>query len=393
MAANYASIDMIFTEKAADFRAVSTFIHTHPELAFEEHKCHDFLVEKLRKNGFNVIAHYLKCDTAFRATYEGTPGGPTICVMCEYDALPDVGHACGHNLIAEAGYAAGIGIKAFLENNPDVKGKVVVLGTPAEESNGGKQKLIDGGAFKDIDVAMMVHPSNTANEATPLFIGVNVLLAEFYGKAAHAAGYPWDGRNALDGAVSCYNALSMLRQHLKPNCKVHVTIKSGGTAANIVPDYASLIIMYRAPSIAELEELAARVDDCVKAGALVSATKSKVSPLHCTYLPLQSNETLAQLYKQHCEMDGMKFDGAEKLGTFVASSDVGNVSWIVPTIQPIFRIDAKGPNHSVAFTEAAGEDCAQANTLIAARALAKSAADIFCQPKLLAAVKEEFNKK
>ncbi|OQR78094.1 peptidase M20 domain-containing protein 2-like [Tropilaelaps mercedesae] len=359
MVIDYASIEKVFTERTSDFQAVSDFIHENPELAFEEHKSHAFLAEKLAKEGFTVEEQYLKCETAFRATFE--------------KASEFILHWYGHSL------------RSFLQ--------IVVLGTPAEESGGGKQKLIDGGAFKDIDVAMMVHPANTANEITPLFIGVNVILAEFHGKAAHAAGYPWDGRNALDGAVGCYSALAMLRQHLRPNCKIHAIIKNGGAAANVIPEYSSLSIFYRAPTLREMEELAERVDHCVKAGALLSSTQATISRPQCDYQPLRSNATLAKLYKKYCEKNGMTFDDAAKRGTFVASSDVGNVSWLVPTIQPIFHIDAKGPNHSVAFTEAAGKSEAQKNTLIAAQAMAYTCADIFCESGLLVSIKEEFQRK
>ncbi|XP_018496418.1 peptidase M20 domain-containing protein 2 [Galendromus occidentalis] len=389
---DYSSIDKTFSTSKDLFRSVSSFIHANPELAFEEHRSHEYLVKELEREGFEVTGSYLNCDTAFLATYGKDKGGPTVCIICEYDALPGVGHACGHNLIAEAGFAAGVAVKRFLEDNPSVKGKVVVMGTPAEERGAGKQVLIERGAFTDIDVAMMVHPAASANEIAPLFIGCVELIVEYQGKAAHAAGYPWEGKNALDAAVTCYNGLAMLRQHVRPACKVHAVIKNGGAAANVVPEYASLSIYYRAPTIPELEELGKRVEDCARAGALLSNTEVKLSTPNPKYLPLRTNATLGEHYRKHCEAEGMKFDEDEKLGKFLATSDIGNVSWQVPTIQPIYHIDAKGPNHSIEFTNGAGDDAAQPNTLIAAKAMAKTCVDVLLDPKALQKAREDFKK-
>ncbi|XP_065281553.1 xaa-Arg dipeptidase-like isoform X2 [Dermacentor albipictus] len=229
-------------------------------------------------------------------------GGPVICIICEYDALPVVGHACGHNLIAEAGFAAGVAVKEALRADPKLKGKIVVLGTPAEESGGGKIDLINAGAFADIDVAMMVHPSRS-NELVPLFIGVGHISVTYHGKAAHSSGAPWDGINAVDAAVMCYNGLSYLRQHIKPNCRVGAIFTDGGAAVNIIPERSAMDILYRAPTVSMMAELRKKVMSCISAGAEATGCTMEVTRSF-SFKPVVTNSVLARLYKKHAETLG-----------------------------------------------------------------------------------------
>lgn len=368
--------------------AVSQSIWENPELFYEEVHAHDLLSKALEDEGFEVQKHYY-LKTAFRAEFTNRGGGPVVCIICEYDALPVVGHACGHNLIAEAGLAAGIAVKEALLSDTSLTGKVVVLGTPAEERRGGKKDLIRAGAFKDIDVAMMVHPSRS-NELFPLFIGIGHLCIEYKGKAAHASGYPWEGTNALDAAVACYSGLAYLRQHIKPNCRIHAIITNGGAAVNIVPELASMEIQYRAPTLGAMAELKKKVLACVKAGAETAGCIMECTmDISCD--PVVTNAGLAELYKQHAQELGVKFDDDDPdVVHFVASSDMGNVCHTVPSIHPIYRIKADGPNHTPEFTHAAGQPSAQEPTLVAAKAMALATLSLFHKPELLPKIRESF---
>ncbi|KAK8784172.1 peptidase M20 domain-containing protein 2-like [Amblyomma americanum] len=360
---------------------VSQTIWKNPELYYREVKAHDYLSQALEDEGFQVQRKY-HLDTAFRAEYSNVLGGPVICIICEYDALPVIGHACGHNLIAEAGFAAGVAVKEALRSDPKLKGKVVVLGTPAEESGGGKIDLINAGAFADIDVAMMVHPSRS-NELAPLFIGVGHISVEYHGKAAHSSGAPWDGVNAVDAAVMCYNGLSYLRQHIKPHCRVGAIFTNGGAAANIIPERSAMDILYRAPTVAMMEELRKKVMSCISAGAEATGCSMEITRSF-SFKPIVTNSVIAQLYKKHAEALGVEFDDANPKATlFVASSDMGDVCHTVPSIHPIYRIDTAGPNHTKEFTDAAGHPCAQEPTLVAAKAMALACLDILLNPDVL----------
>ncbi|XP_064462433.1 xaa-Arg dipeptidase-like [Ornithodoros turicata] len=372
------------------FNLISQQIWSNPELFYEEVQAHDCLCKALEDEGFEVQRHY-NLKTAFRAEFGSGGNGPVVCIICEYDALPVVGHACGHNLIAEAGFAAGVAVKETLQSDPNLAGKVVVLGTPAEERDGGKKDLIAAGAFNDIDVAMMVHPSRS-NELCPLFIGVGHICIEYTGKAAHASGYPWEGTNALDAAVACYNSLAYLRQHIKPHCRIHAIITNGGAAVNIVPEFSSMEIQYRAPSRGALAELKKKVLSCINAGAEATGCVVKFTKDN-SIDPVVTNAALAKLYKSSAEQLGVQFDDDNPdVVHFVASSDMGNVCHTVPSIHPIYRIKADGPNHTPEFTEAAGQPSAQEPTLVAAKAMALTALELFRKPQLLPAIKEGFKK-
>ncbi|XP_067118212.1 xaa-Arg dipeptidase-like [Centruroides vittatus] len=370
---------------------LSQDIWNKPELNYEEVCSHQTLVSFLEEFGFNVEKHYI-LPTAFRAEY-GRGNSPKVAVICEYDALPEIGHACGHNLIAEAGVAAALAIKNVLENQTTIQGKVVVLGTPAEEGGGGKIKLIEAGAFKDIDVALMVHPSPT-DHLYPPFIGVLKLTVSYKGKAAHASGYPWEGLNALDAAVACYSNIAFLRQQIKPTCRIHAVITKGGKVPNVIPEETELKLYIRASNSRELDNLKKRVERCCIAAADATGCKVKVDFItDGQYDPLITNDYLARTYKKYAEPMGVEFlDGNPRYIPFMASSDIGNVSHVVPSIQPTYSIGTSAPNHSSAFTEASGSAKAQQPTLIAAKSMAFTAVEILSDPQLLHKIKEQFKK-
>ncbi|GFY66315.1 peptidase M20 domain-containing protein 2 [Trichonephila inaurata madagascariensis] len=207
--------------------SVSQDIWKTPELAYEEFHAHDVLTDALTQLGFQVEKHY-KLPTAFKAEYASKTGtAPVIAIILEYDALPGIGHACGHNLIAEAGLAASLAIKEAMDADPKLEGKLLVLGTPAEERRGGKIDLLEAGAFQGVDAAMMVHPSKYTSTFPPVLSRLSMNV-DFKGKEAHAAAFPWEGRNALDAAVAAYQNIALLRQQMKPSNRVHAIITNGG---------------------------------------------------------------------------------------------------------------------------------------------------------------------
>lgn len=386
-----AAVHSYIKEEEALLNHVSQEIWKNPELKYEEKKAHELLTGVLNRKGFSVHPHYVT-PTAFRAEYSSSrTNGPTVAVICEYDALPEVGHACGHNLIAESGLGAGLAVKAVLERFPEIPGKIVVLGTPAEEGGGGKIDLINAGAFKDIDIALMVHPG-TSDHLFPPFIGIGRVKVTYIGKEAHASGYPWQGINALDAAVAAYNNVALLRQHIKPNCRIHGIITNGGVVPNIIPARTDMEFYYRAATSGDLEALRKRVEHCCTSAA--EATGCKVSfnwDTSSSYKNLISSKILAELYGKYSQSMGTELqDGDPRIIPFMASSDMGNVSHVVPSIHPTYRIGTEEPNHSVGFTEASGAPAAQPPTIIAAKSMALTALEVMCSPGLLKTVKQQF---
>jgi amidohydrolase len=260
-------------EKAA-LRELNLQIHSHPEVAYEEVFAHDTLSDFLEARGFTVTRHAHGLDTSFEAEYG--QGGRLVVICAEYDALPGIGHGCGHNLIATSSMAAFLGLVKALQESK-VAGRVRILGTPAEEGGGGKAKLIDAGAFTDdIAAAIMSHPTSTHQFphhhglAGFKTIASHKLRVEFHGRGAHAGGEPWMGLNALDAAVAAYNNVSMLRQHIQPDERIHGVIEAGGTAPNVIPDYTRMNWFVRSPNTLRADALLARVKACFEAAAVAT---------------------------------------------------------------------------------------------------------------------------
>ncbi|XP_065883444.1 xaa-Arg dipeptidase-like [Dysidea avara] len=373
-----------------ELNKVGEEIWSNPELGFEEYKAHEILTDFLEQKGFHVDRSYLGISTAFRATFENQAKTSNICVVCEYDALPEIGHACGHNLIAEAGIAAGLGIKAALEGNGAPKGRITVMGTPAEEGLGGKVKLIEKGAFDDVDVAMMAHPcpTNILEPVCPAIVQVEVT---FNGKAAHAAAFPWEGINALDAAILAYNNVSVLRQQLKPTIRIHGIITNGGAKPNIIPEQSAMEYCIRATKRKEVLELMPKVIACFEAAAKATGCTVDVKEPHPSYDDMVHNKVVSRLYKTNSEKLGMTFvESPEPKG----STDMGNVSHMIPAIQPGYHIgDGTQVNHTRDFTTVANMPMAYLNTLTVAKAMAMTAIDLFVNPELLQQAKKFFNEK
>ena len=361
-------------------------IWKHPEVALEEYKAHEILTQFLEKKGFSVERSYTGIETAFRATFGS--GRPNVCVICEYDALPEIGHACGHNLIAEAGVAAGLGLKAALESSNAPKGTLTVMGTPAEEGGGGKEYLIRNGAFEDVDIAMMVHPAPYSS-TNPLFNGRTQLEVTYTGKAAHAAAFPWEGVNALDAAVMAYTSISVLRQQMKPSWSVHGVITNGGAKPNIIPEKASMEYYVRAPTKSEMYAFTKKVCACFEAAASATGCQVDIKE-NSSHFDMKSNNSLAKSYHANYQaLGGCKMiEECREMG----STDMGNVSYAVPSIHPMYKIGSGEVYHTREFTTVTNTPEAHAETLVAAKAMAHTCIDVLTTDGLLEEIKKEFVK-
>ena len=369
-----------------ELESLSRRIHDNPELGYQEVKASGWLAEFLAGQGFKVERGVAGVDTAFRATIE-SGDGPTIAILCEYDALPAIGHACGHNVIATAGVGAGAALAAVRDRLP--KGRVHVIGTPAEEGGGGKVKLIKAGVFREVDAAMMCHGWDQWILHQDL-LGIVRVAFEFAGKAAHAAADPWEGVNALDAVIQTFNAVSMLRQQVKPSSRIHGIVTSGGAAPNIIPELAACLFYVRAAQLEYLWMLYDRVVACAEGAAKATGTALKVIDYRDTvYEPLKRNAPLLEAFRANLHEIG-EIESPE-VRDRLGSSDVGNVSEVIPCIQPLMKIAPQGTAiHSRDFEAAAVTPLAREGTLKAAKVMARTTYDLLADPALLARAKQEF---
>jgi amidohydrolase len=331
-------------ERARDeLVALSHRIHAHPELGFEEEQACAWLCETLDAGGLQVERGVGELPTAFAAR---AGSGPLHVIVCaEYDALPGIGHACGHNVIAAMAAGAGIALAGVAD---EVGLRVTVLGTPAEEGGGGKILLLRQGAFAGAHAAMMVHP--WPHEVPEMrMIAVNQLRIAYTGKEAHASSYPHLGVNAADALVVAQTAIGLLRQHLRLTDRVHGIVTKGGDAPNVVPAHTTGTWMVRAATIDQLEEVQAKVVRCFEAGALATGAKLDIAQDHEPYAEVRHDHELSALYRRNAEALGRSFAERPDLGA--GSTDMGNVSLALPSIHPAIGIDAlPAVNHTPEFT-------------------------------------------
>ncbi|KAI0631377.1 amidohydrolase [Trametes polyzona] len=372
------TIESKIRELSPELRKLSLDIWNHPEIMWEEKYAHDRLSGFMASQGFFVTPHYLGVETAFRAAYTHPPTDGkareetrVIGVNSEMDALPGIGHGCGHNLIAMSGVAVSIAIKAALEEH-DIPGTVVLLGTPAEEGGGGKITLLEKGAYEEMDACIMSHPSSGPPHFSAIWPGVacQPIEVEFFGHGAHAASAPWEAQNALDAAFVAYASISALRQQIKPDHRVHGIIVGRDWAPNVIPDYAKLRYIVRAPTWAELEALRARVKACFDAAALATACKIEVR-LGEGYFELRNNDVLGQEYANVVEEKyGIRTVSSGESAKF--STDFGNVTYALPALHPVYSIptEPNGSNHTPQFTKSAATKEAHEATLKVAVGLA-----------------------
>jgi amidohydrolase len=373
---------------ADELEQLSHRLHEAPELAFKEEKAQAWLTEFLEKHGARVERGVGGLPTAFRATIAGRGPGPTIAIMAEYDALPGIGHACGHNVIATAGCGAGAAIAAALQRLP-FAGCVQVIGTPAEEGGAGKVKLMDAGVFAGVDAAMMIHGRCGTQVWRPT-LGIIKVKAEFFGKAAHASSSPWRGINALNAVIGLFNAVDAMRQQIPPDARVHGVITRGGEQANIIPEYTSAEFYLRAITVEYCWELLRRFTAAAEGAA--AATGCRVSVTHdpTVHEPLKPNATMAGLFAKNLELIDFPEDLDDEQ-TGYGSTDCGNVSQRLPTIHPYIRISPDGvPGHSREFAEWARSPLARAGMVAGAKALALTAVDLLASPETLQKAKHDF---
>jgi amidohydrolase len=363
---------------------LSSDIHDNPELGFQEVKAVSWLSNYLENNGFCVEKGVAGLATAFQATYG--EGKPKIAVLAEYDALPGIGHGCGHNIIAASAVGAGVASKIVVDN---LGGSIIVLGTPGEETFGSKIDMIKAGIFDDVDVAMMVHPS-VLNMAIYRTLACLPLEVEFFGKAVHAAIHPAEGVNALEAIILAFNSINSLRQHIKEQARIHGIITNGGEAPNVVPAYSAAKFIIRAPDYAYLEELKGKVLNCFKGASSASGARLKYRWGEKVYAPIKNNVAMARLFSDNLESLGRKLDIFDSRSPF-GSSDMGNVSEVVPSIHPMVAIASHPVSlHSTEFASAAASEAGYQGLLDAAKAMAMTVVDIIGRPGVLEKIKQEF---
>ena len=365
---------------------LSQTIHANPELAFEEYESMALLADTAAAHGFDVVRGVAGLETAFVATSRGEEAGPTVAFVAEYDALPGLGHACGHNIIGTAATGAALATQALRAQLP---GTVKLIGTPAEERGGGKVIMVERGVFDAVDAAMMIHPGTKAM-TTRGTLASNKVEFEFFGRTAHAAATPDLGINALDACIQTFNNINALRQHLTPDVRIHGIITHGGQAPNIVPEYAAAAFSVRAATSEAAFDVLQKVIRCAQAGAL--AAGATVEYKHRThYANRIANPTMARLFGANISQLGELVQEPlpdERMG----SSDMGNVSQVVPSIHPYVTIADPGTSgHTAEFAAAAASPRGDQALLRAAKAMAMTAIELLCEPDLMADVQREFN--
>ena len=377
---------------------ISLDIHSHPELNFQEHHCAEVLADALERHGFEVERGVGGVETAFRGVLSGGGGdGPTVALLAEYDALPEIGHGCGHNLIAISNLGAGLGVKAALGSLP---GRIVVLGTPAEEGDGGKIRLLEAGVFEGIDIALSSHPSSNVtifDTDTPLGESWSLAVVNrhfnYHGKAAHASSMPEAGINALNAVIHLFNGIDALRQHLRHDTRIHGVITEGGTAPNVVPEFAAAHFMIRSPDRVYLSEVIERVVKVAEGAAQMTGARLEIPTPDPMVEDVRPNIALAEATRANAEAIGMRLDSpTERRRGSGASTDFGNVSHVMPAFAMRFAVSQEPvPGHSRLMTEAARSDLAHDNAIATAKSLGITACDLLADPDLIAAARAEFD--
>ena len=359
-------------QRADALLEVSHQIHARPELGFEEHFAHKFLADELERAGLSVTRGAYELATAFDARVGRE--GPQVAVVCEYDALPGIGHACGHNIIAAAGLGAGLALAPWADK---LGGRLAILGTPAEEGGGGKVFMIDRGAFVDVDASMMVHPAG-AELRTMQTLAIHQVMVNYRGAAAHAAAAPWRGANALDAMVLGYNNIAALRQHIRPDERVHGVFTKAGDRPNIVPDHTEAHWYVRARDTGRLDELKVRVLSCLTAGALAAGCEMEHAWLDPAYDNMIDNDAMLDRYVEHAARFGRHpITPTADLGV-AGSTDMGNVSHAVPAIHPLVQAAPLGVAiHTPEFAVHAGGPMGDRAVIDGAKAMALTLLDLW----------------
>ncbi len=371
---------------AAELIALSHRIHACPEIAYQEVQASGWLTDALRRQGFDVTPGIAGLPTAFRAV--AGSGHPAVAILAEYDALPGIGHGCGHNIIATAALGAGIGVRAVIDQ---LEGSVHVIGTPAEEVYGGKVAMIREGAFDGLDAAIMTHPG-TQDTVIARALACAELSVEYHGREAHAAAQPERGINALEAMIIAFNSINSMRQHIRGTARVHGVITDGGEAPNIVPGHSAASFLVRAEDDAYLEELKRRVIACFEAGATATGATLELRWNPNQYAAMNTNMAMASAHRKNLAAVGRTLPETETPRP-MGSTDMGNVSKVVPGIHPGIAIAPPDVNsHSPAFAEYAASPSGDKAVIDGAKALAMTAIDILTDADLRAAMRADFER-
>ncbi|PVH92121.1 putative amidohydrolase [Periconia macrospinosa] len=389
-----------FVERLRDtLWPLNRFLHENPELAFEEYKAHDALTKFMRsQEGWKITPSAYGMDTAWVATYESGRTGPVVSFNAEMDALPNLGHACGHNLIATAAVAASLATAEIMKRH-NLPGKILLFGTPGEEgTGGGKIRLLEAGAYRNVDISLISHPGILNNSPFVRTTAFARLEIEYFGHAAHAANSPWLGINALDALVIAYNAISTLRQQTMPSDVIGISITNGGAAPNIIHAYAAGVVVIRAASSHRLKQLQEKVQSCIRAGAVATGAREgiKVIQGYADHVP---NRVLARSYAKYWnllpDIPGPSIPPEGQVTWVKASTDQGNISYVLPSVNASFAIPP-GPNrgqpHSPEFEKISGSKNAFDRALRVGKVLAGTALDVLRKPGFLDDVKSQWRR-
>lgn len=378
-------LDRAVDELAPELEALARRIHAHPELAFEEHQASAWIAELLEQKGASVERPLGGLATAFRARIGARPA-PTVAILAEYDALPEIGHACGHNLIAAGAVGAFLALSRVANELP---GAVVLIGTPAEEGGGGKIRLLEAGVFEGVEAAMMYHPYDRDILAHPALANRRYAFT-FHGVPSHAAMSPWEGRSALTACLETFRLIDAQRVSMRDGVRIHGIVTDGGQAVNIIPERAACQFSVRAPDDAELERVCAIVERCARGAALACGVELRME-IQVGYKSMRNNMTLARRFGAALEALGRKPRERDP-SAGAGSTDMGDVSHAVPSIHPYLAICDEGEAlcHEHRFAACARSPRGHETARVAAKAMARTASDLLEDPRLLRAVEREF---
>ncbi len=370
---------------AAEAAEFSDYLAEHPELSGEEYESSRLMAEKLRQAGFSVEYPFCGFPTAFMAVKSNGAHRPVVAIMAEYDALPEIGHACGHNLHGTMALYAGLAIG---EAMGELCGELRVVGTPAEEADGAKIKMADEGVFDDVDLALMIHSNAGESYADYRSLGINGLDFTFTGRTSHAAALPWNGRSAQNGMLLFMDAMNMLRMHMRDHCRLNAIVMKVDGAANIIPDKAVCRVEARAPEKATLDELTEAVLRCAKGAATATMTEVSWEPFEGRFEPMVSNPSAEKLAEETMEEYGVQCTSGRPAS---GSTDVGNVSCRCPAIQPEMAITEKRLSlHTREFAAATTTREGHEALARGAKIMADICIKVFTDEKLRNAIREDF---
>lgn len=376
-----------FNKVKDDLFGMAKQLYDNPELGDQEYESMELFVDYLRSHDFLVETGISGRPTAFRAEISGKTDGPTVAFLAEYDALPGIGHACGHNLISNMAVGAGVILSKHLDN---IGGKVIVLGTPAEETNGAKVPMSEQGMFDDIDVAMMVHPSGESEESGST-LAMDAIQFSFTGKASHAAASPELGINALDGVIQLFNGINALREHLQDDIRMHGVIVEGGEAANIVPEKAVAQFYFRAEKREDLDQVVEKVTNIANGAALMTGTSVDMSNYELSYDNMVTNQALSDTFTKNLKKVSTRT--VHPPAGAMGSADMGNVSKVTAAIHPYVGMNEPGLTfHTTNFADKTITEDGREALTSAVLALAQTGYEIIEDKDLLQAIKTEFNK-